>query len=93
MYVVEATKRYQKSLRKHISRKEFDEDALNKVIDILASGGDLSHKYKDHQLKGNFSEYRECHIKHDLLLIYRRDDEVLVLVLVDVGTHHQLFGK
>lgn len=37
--------------------------------------------------------YRECHIKDDLLLIYYKDKTVLVLVLVDIGTHHQLFGK
>lgn len=37
--------------------------------------------------------YRECHIKDDLLLIYYKDKTVLVLVLVSIGTHHQLFGK
>jgi len=47
---------------------------------------------RDHALSGEWHGYRECHIKGDLLLVYQIHDDVLVLVLVDIGSHPQLFG-
>ena len=65
---------------------------VEKVIDQLANGKVLSPKYKDHQLTGSLKEYRECHIKNDLLLMYQKQDEMLILSLVDIGTHSNMFG-
>jgi mRNA interferase YafQ len=62
------------------------------AIEVLANGEVLKSKYKDHQLVGNFVDCRECHIKPDLLLIYRVVEEVLELTLVEVGSHSELFG-
>ena len=50
----------------------------------------LEDKYKDHQLKGNMKDFRECHIKPDLLLVYMIEDNVLKLV--DIGSHSELFN-
>jgi len=55
----------------------------------LTDDEELETKYKDHQLKGNLKEFRECHIKPDLLFMYRINDDVLELV--DIGTHNELF--
>ena len=38
------------------------------------------------------SKYRECHIQGDFLLIYEKHNDVLLLVMVNIGTHHELFG-
>ncbi len=58
---------------------------------MLASNQTLSEKYKDHKLTGNFNELRECHVKPDLLLIYKIDNDILELALVHVGNHNTLF--
>lgn len=61
------------------------------VINTLASGKPLSVKHRDHKLSGEFSMYRECHIKPDLLLIYQIKNDILVLVLINIGSHSELF--
>jgi len=60
---------------------------LEDVIDLLAGGGILPAEYRDHPLKGNYKGYRECHIKDDWLLVYKRDKGILVLLLSRTGTH------
>lgn len=59
------------------------------IIYNLLNNTPLALKYKDHQLQGEFKEFRECHIKPDLLLIYKIEDEILKLV--DIGSHSELF--
>ena len=67
-----------------------DKALLKEIIAILAAGNSLDIKYKDHKLVGNFVNCRECHIKPDLLLIYRINKNVLELALVRVGSHSKL---
>ena len=50
-------------------------------------------KYKDHALSGNYKNYRECHIKPDLLLIYKIEKSELILYAVHIGSHSDLFKK
>ena len=64
---------------------------LQEVITILASGQSLPEKYKDHQLIGNYTGYRECHIAPDWLLIYKIEEDILLLTLTRTGTHTDLF--
>jgi mRNA interferase YafQ len=62
-------------------------------IDILyklLNGIKLEARYKDHQLNGELKDFRECHIKPDLLLIYRYKDGFLELA--DIGSHSELFN-
>jgi len=66
-------------------------DELLTVIEMLANGQSLPEKYKDHLLKGNWKSYRECHIKPDLLLIYKLENNNLTLTLVRTGSHSELF--
>ena len=61
------------------------------IIEKLSKGEVLEQKYNDHKLKGNYSEYRECHIKPDLLLIYKKKEDILILTYVDLGSHSELF--
>jgi mRNA interferase YafQ len=70
-----------------------DKSILKEVITLLANGNDLDNKYKDHQLIGNYLGCRECHLKPNLLLIYRIENDILELALTRVGSHSKLFGK
>ncbi len=66
-------------------------DDLKIVLVALAADAPLPPKTRDHDLAGNWSGYRECHIKPDLLLIYRKVDNDL-LRLARLGSHSELFG-
>ena len=70
----------------------FKKGFKNVVIEILANGDVLPQKYKDHSLSGNYKGCCECHVRPDLLLIYRINEGVLELTLVEVGSHSDLFG-
>jgi mRNA interferase YafQ len=48
-------------------------------------------KHRDHGLSGEWIDHRECHLKPDLLLIYRKPDAE-ILQLVRLGSHSELFG-
>ena len=66
-------------------------ELLTEVVDILASQQSLPEKYRDHSLTGSYEDFRECHIKPDWLLIYRIDNEDLLLFLFRTGSHSDLF--
>lgn len=65
-------------------------ELLKQVIDTLRIPEPLPRKFLDHNLSGNFSGYKECHIENDWLLIYRQ--EAGELELYRTGTHSDLFG-
>lgn len=62
-----------------------------KVVDNLAQGIPLDEKYCDHELNGNWKGHRECHIRPDWLLIYKIQNDILVLELSRTGNHSDLF--
>jgi len=80
-----------KKTRKLAYKRGLDLSLLQEVIILLAKGEALPPKYRDHQLKGRLSVFRECHIKGDWLLIYRIIEDTLVLSLHSTGTHADLF--
>jgi mRNA interferase YafQ len=65
------------------------DDVLLEVISWLASDTVLPHKNADHALVGEWDDHRDCHIKPDLLLIYRKPD-TKTLELVRLGSHSKL---
>ena len=64
---------------------------LKPVIVALVTDQLLAAKYRDHELNGDWKGYRECHVKPDLLLIYRKVDAD-TLRLARLGSHSALFG-
>ena len=68
-------------------------ELLDNIIRALSQGEVLPEKNKDHELTGAWVGHRECHIQPDWLLIYRMEDDVLVLTLSRTGSHSDLFGK
>ena len=91
-YHVRPTKKFQKDL-KRVQRRGYDLSLLTEILKKLANGESLPEKNRDHLLTGNFSGCRECHITPDWLLVYRLEDDILVLTLTRTGTHSDLFGK
>ena len=91
-YTVKFTTQFEKDY-KQISKQGLPIQLLNSVINQLSMGMPLPTKNKDHALSGNWNGYRECHVQPDWLLIYRVDNNVLVLTLTRTGTHNELFGK
>ena len=90
MYGIFRTTSFKKDYKKLSTT---DKKILKEVVKVLAKGEILDEKYKDHSLIGNYLGCRECHLKPDLLLIYRIDNNILELALTRVGSHSKLFKK
>ena len=91
-YDIQFTNQFKKDL-KLAKKQNKNLDKLFEVIGILANGGTLDAKYRDHDLTGNYKGTRECHIEPDWLLIYEICGDVLVLMLYRLGSHSELFKK
>ena len=91
MYKVKFTNTYKRSY-KLMKKRGMDITLLDEAINILLHGSKLPEKYKDYNLKGKWTGFHECHIKPDWLLLYLIDDDILVLTLVDTGSHADIFN-
>lgn len=92
MYTIKPTKTYRSSLKKLVRSGRFDISTLEYLINLLAAGIPLDAQYKNHPLLGEYAGCFECHLKGDLLLIYRIDRKEKLLTIVDIGSHGELFG-
>lgn len=90
-YKLILTGKFKKSL-KRAKKRGLDISLLEEVVDKLQNDIKLEEKYHDHDLKGNFKGFRECHIQPDWLLMYLKEEEVLTLTLVDTGSHVDLLN-
>lgn len=90
MLSVRITVRFRKSLKRVSKSGSFDRMKLEKLVLMLSRGEKLGRNYRDHSLVGEMALYRECHIAFDLLLIYTIEADSLVLV--NIGSHSELFG-
>ena len=88
MYSLFRTSSFKKQYKKLSAS---DKEPLKTVVVLLANNEEFHEKYKDHKVTGNFKDLRECHVKPDLLLIYKKDKEILELTLIQVGNHNSLF--
>ena len=66
-------------------------ELVDTIIERLCDDEILEPKYRDHKLKGSLRGLRECHIKPDLLLIYNKQEDVLILNALNLGSHSELF--
>ena len=87
-YNLHATKKFKKSLKK-LQATNKDKLLIFQIIKDLTNNKTLDKKYKNHFLEGNYINCQECHIKPDLLLIYKIDEQNLYLV--NIGSHAKLF--
>lgn len=78
---------------KKVTKQGKNIDKLLDVVDKLAIKEELEPKYKDHQLVNDkmYKNCRECHIEPDWLLVYRYNETELILLLVNTGSHSEVF--
>ena len=88
VWTTQFKKDYKLALKRHM-----DIALLDDIIRILSRGEPLPEKNRDQALTGDWVGHRECHILPDWLLVYRIENDVLVLTLARTGTHSDLFGK
>lgn len=89
-YQLALTGKFKKGL-KRAKKRGLDIELLDVIVEKLLNGRSLHDKNRDHELKGRYTGFRECHIQPDWLLIYLIEDDILTLTLVDTGTHSDLF--
>lgn len=91
-YSLRQTNRFNKHLKLMAKRNKSSIRKIAETVDLLQRGEKLPEQFRDHELAGNLKGSRECHILLDLLLIYRIFNDILILELVDTGSHADLFG-
>lgn len=92
VYELIKTSRFKAGVK--LARKRgLDISLLEEVVEKLRLDQPLEAKHHNHELSGNFKGVWECHIQPDWLLLYLKNDGVLVLTLVDTGTHSDIFKK
>jgi mRNA interferase YafQ len=90
IYQIQITNRFKKSLELSY-RRNLDLELLKEVIHTLAKGEKLDAKYRVHSLSKFSVVVWECHIKPDWLLLWQQIEDELILILLDTGTHSDLF--
>lgn len=88
MLDVRYSTRFKKDFKACVKRR-YNMSLLQQVVDMLRIPASLPPKNTDHNLSGNYIGYRECHISPDWLLIYRQEENELLLYRT--GTHSDLF--
>jgi mRNA interferase YafQ len=88
------TKQFAKDWKRLAKSGRYDMDQLQEVMELLISNaGPLPAEYRDHPLRGEWSDHRDCHVAGDWVLIYRisRTQEGEDIIFVRTGTHAELF--
>jgi mRNA interferase YafQ len=88
---IEKTTQFKKDYKREKKGKyrEVLETLFIEVLVALANDNELAEKHRDHALTNNWNDHRDCHIKPDLILIYRKPD-INTLQLVRLGSHSEL---
>lgn len=91
MRTIERTTRFKKDFRREGKgrHRETVADDVVAVVTELAADRPLAPHFRDHALTGDWKDHRDCHIKPDLVQIYRLPDEA-TLQLVRLGSHSAL---
>lgn len=88
---------YAQSARKALKRLRrsglFPEERFKELLALFILDKSIPIHFKDHELQGNLSSRRECHLGFDLLVEYRRIEELKLVTILAVGTHAELFGE
>lgn len=80
---------FKRDFKKVSTSGKYNMEHFFKVLDLLSRDEPLPQKNRDHSLTNDWKNYRECHIKPDWLLIYKKYDDILLLARM--GSHSELF--
>lgn len=91
-YAIHITSNFKNSYKKIVKQRK-DKNKLINVLKILANGEILDTKYREHNLQNDkkYKDCKECHIEPDWLLIYKYDNDNLILILMNTGSHSEVF--
>ena len=92
MLQISFTRRMKRDV-KRMKRRGKDLNKLTDILDRLARREALEEKHRDHQLSGSLSDFRECHIEPDWLLMYQIQEDILILTATATGTHSDLLDE
>ncbi|MFZ3054525.1 MAG: type II toxin-antitoxin system YafQ family toxin [Minisyncoccales bacterium] len=90
MFTLRYTSRFKRDLKAYRHNKDVLIE-LEKVLDTLAKGSNLFLKNSNHRLSGEFRDCFECHVKPDVLLIYKIYEEEITILLLRIDSHSNLF--
>ena len=91
MRTIERTGQFKRDYKREVKgphRQTLASD-FTAILTALANNQPLAEKHRDHALTGDWIDHRDCHVKPDLVLIYRKPDDA-VLQLVRLGSHSEL---
>lgn len=90
MYSLKYSKHFKKDLRKFKHNKVVLK-RLEHALDLLISGEALPKDLLNHGLHGEFKGCFECHVQPDILLVYKKEKQELIVLLLRIGSHSELF--
>lgn len=93
MLKIERTNDFKRDFKRELRGRysaTVDED-LRQAVAYLVQGQPLPRNYQDHNALGEWKHHRECHLKPDLLLIYKTTETAVILSRI--GSHTRLFKK
>lgn len=91
MRTIEWTSRFKRDFKRELKgrhRRTLQSD-LSDLVSLLIADVELPTSFRDHALVGEWSDFRDCHVKPDLILIYRKSESE-ILQLVRLGSHSEL---
>ena len=89
-YHISVTNRFKKDI-KRCQKRHLPMEKFKEVVRILEENGKLPPIYKPHKLSGNYAGKWECHILPDWLLVWEQNDDELVLLFTNTGSHSDIF--
>lgn len=91
MRTIERTRQFKRDYKRELKgpHRDFLESDFIHILHVLMNDQPLAEKYRDHALSGEWRDFRDCHIKPDLILIYRKPNDT-TLQLVRLGSHCEL---
>ena len=92
MYKIKTTKGFERDV-KRCCKRGLPIGELRRVMSLLERDGSLPANYRPHKLTGDRHGQWECHIEPDWLLIWEQYDDELILIMINTGSHSDLFSK
>ena len=91
MRTIDPTGRFKRDLKRELrgQYRHVIAEELDDLIGLLAADKPLASRHRDHALTGEWTDHRDCHVRPDLVLIYRKPDAA-TLQLVRLGSHAEL---
>ncbi|MBO6287226.1 MAG: type II toxin-antitoxin system YafQ family toxin [Prevotella sp.] len=91
-YILKTTKAFKKDF-KRCQKQGLPMEKLRSAMETLKHNGSLPSSFRPHQLHGDRKGQWECHIQSDWLLVWEQNDTELILLMLNTGTHSELFDK